>query len=211
MGRKPQELISQRFGRLIVVSLNRKSYWNCLCDCGNSAIVRGNSLTMEVIKSCGCLRTESNKSRAKHNEWGKTKEYTTWSGIKDRCFNTNYKKYKDYGGRGITVCDRWIDSYDNFLKDMGRAPSQKHTIERENVNGNYEPSNCRWATMKEQQNNRRNNRMIEFNGLTMTLSQWCSKLNINYKRTQSRLNLGWSIEDSFEQKTPEILAVIPGR
>lgn len=142
-------------------------------------------------------------AKTKHGECsfynGKTKEYRAWRGIKTRCLNIKNHKYKDYGARGITVCDRWLNSFENFLADMGRAPSQRHSIERNEVNGNYEPSNCRWATPKEQSNNTRRNFLVEYNGEIKTLAQWCEQLGLRYFRIYDRIKSGWPIAKAFTQ------------
>lgn len=134
-----------------------------------------------------------------HGEARKTKEYEVWAKMKDRCRNKNSKSYPDYGGRGIKVCDRWMQSYTNFLTDMGRAPSPKHSIERNDVNGNYEPSNCRWATKIEQQNNTRTNRLVSYKGQIKTLAEWCRELNINRGTVESRIDRQkWSVAEALE-------------
>lgn len=143
-----------------------------------------------------------------HGEARKTKEYWIWASIKSRCYGKNQKTFSDYGGRGITVCDRWRDSYPNFLADMGRAPSPKHSIDRINNNGNYEPGNCRWATKIQQANNTRVNRMIEYRGQIKTLSEWCRELNINRGTVESRLDRQkWTVPQAFE--TPTRLRLSP--
>lgn len=127
----------------------------------------------------------------------KSKEYQAWIGMKSRCFNVNEKRYKNYGGRGITVCDRWRDSYQNFLTDMGRAPSPKHSIDRINVDGNYEPTNCRWASIKEQANNTTRCLLIRYNGKVKTLKEWCSELGLKYNRINYRIRAGWPVIEAF--------------
>jgi hypothetical protein len=124
-------------------------------------------------------------------------EYVSWCNMKQRCFDENSTFYRDYGGRGITVCDRWLD-FVNFFADMGNRPSTKHTIERINNDGNYEPSNCRWATRKEQANNRRSRRILELNGERKSLTEWATQLGIDKRRLHYRLNvLGWSVEKTI--------------
>lgn len=139
----------------------KQSKFLCQCDCGEFIIVNLNHLKSGNTKSCGCLNKEKRKlpKLIKHQESNKrrTVEYNTWVSMKQRCYNINCKDYKNYGGRGIKICDRWLNSYENFLKDMGRRPIG-YSIERLNVNGNYEPINCKWATKLEQNNNRRLNK-----------------------------------------------------
>lgn len=117
--------------------------------------------------------------------------------IKDRCCNPSTKNYYNYGGRGVTICDRWESSFENFLEDMGRAPSLKHSIDRIDNNGNYEPSNCRWATQKEQLNNTRVNRRIEYNGKIKTITEWGQQSIVKLSAFRSRIDAGWSIGDAM--------------
>lgn len=121
----------------------------------------------------------------------KTKIYVVWRNIKRRCLSESSTFYPDYGGRGITICDRWVNSFENFLTDMGEMPSSKHTIERKDNNGNYEPGNCVWATRKEQANNRRSSVFIEFNGERKTIAQWADHVGIAMKTLHKRISDGW--------------------
>lgn len=161
-----QSLKGQRFVRLVVlerVPSSGKNYkWLCICDCGKQISVYAFNLTSCTTKSCGCLRREN---MTKHGMI-KSREYKTWESMKTRCLNKNSKDYKNYGGRGIIICDRWIHSFANFFADMGDKP-EGLTLERINNNLGYSPENCKWATMKEQQKNKRNTRYVSMFGHKM--------------------------------------------
>lgn len=152
-----------KFGRLTVLRFagrkSKQSYWFCRCECGTEFATYIGNVVRGLTRSCGCLHSEHSSAAATtHGETrqlSKTPEYACWVQIKTRCFNQNYVEFHLYGGRGITMCDRWRDSFENFLADMGRRPSRKHSIDREDVNGHYEPGNCRWATSSDQAKNRR--------------------------------------------------------
>jgi hypothetical protein len=167
-------LEGKEFGFWTVQKYDSNSKWVCLCKCGNIRSVSGKSLLSNESKSCGCSR--------KHMLAFKS-EKGIYNGMINRCTNANYRRFYDYGGRGIKVCDRWLelgeDGFSNFLADMGERPSKNHSLDRINNDGDYIPENCRWATKKEQSNNRRNNRRIVINDECQTLTQWCENLSIN--------------------------------
>lgn len=191
------DLTGLRYGMLTVVGFdhieNFITYWKAVCDCGGTKVVRTNSLRTGRANSCGCLR---GKGGVTHGQT-KTKEYRAWVSIKTRCNNPNTINFKHYGGKGIKVCERWLSSFQRFLTDMGKCPSPGHSIERKKSNGNYEPSNCYWATRKEQNNNTSQNRYIEYNGETKTIAQWCDLLNLKYDTVYNRLASGDSVERAF--------------
>jgi hypothetical protein len=200
------DLTGKVFGLLTVVQREPNdqrgnAYWLCRCECGETAIVRGASLRNGHTKSCGCLfdskqtSPQSNFYRHGFAASGQVPpEYFTWTGIKQRCFNPKTKGYINYGARGISVCQRWAESFGAFLADMGPKPGPDYSIERIDNDGHYEPSNCKWAKKKEQARNRRTNRMIEFQGKTQCLIEWAEELGINKNTLRIRLNAGWSVE-----------------
>lgn len=190
------DLTGKKYGRLSIKGksgLKNKTkhiLWNCECDCGNTITAAGTDLKTGNTKSCGCLRLETSSLNGTHRDIH-TKEYRAWHNLKQRCFNPNNSHWDSYGGRGITVCDAWKNSYENFLNDMGRAPSSKHSIDRINNDGNYEPGNCRWATTLEQAYNKNVNIIITCYGIDYTIVEFCNILKIakstyhRYKKTNS--------------------------
>jgi hypothetical protein len=187
-----RDLIGQRFGRLLVVgkssnSNGRKPRWFALCKCGNQKEVAHDKLLYGDTKSCGCLRRETTSASFRTHGDTESVEHRCWCLMRSRCNCETDDAYADYGGRGIKVCDRWMESYENFLEDMGRKPTPLHTVDRIKVNGNYEPGNCRWATKAEQNLNRRNNRLVWHNRTIKTLKEWCDELQLDYKFIHSRI------------------------
>lgn len=196
-----KELIGKQFGRWAVVSMaTRKYYCLCQCACGVIKPVHINSLERGHTQSCGCLRDELARARITHG-MSKTNEFKIWQGCKKRCYNTKTKKYPKYGGRGIKVCPRWLESFSNFYQDMGHRPSKAHSIHRINNDGDYEPSNCKWATNEEQQRNKTTTKLVTYRGLTMTLVEHAKREGVNYKLTHARITRGCSLEEVFEKES----------
>jgi hypothetical protein len=193
-----ENLIGKQFGRLTVVDLSekmsgRKSYWVCKCECGNEKLVRSDSLKSGNVQSCGCLKVEQNKVNLNQTKHGDTTRgnhkrlWQIWQGIKQRTSNPNKKTYARYGGRGIVMCEEWKDDYIAFRDwALNNGYSDDLTIDRIDVDGNYEPSNCRWATNKEQCNNRRTNVLIEWNGKTQNIEKWSEETGIPYRVLHDR-------------------------
>jgi hypothetical protein len=197
------DLTGERFGRLAVIKYagtnnHRESLWECKCDCGGSRVVRRGSLTSGDTSSCGCFRKEvmSTQYNGLKHGMSKMRFYDTWKQMLQRCTNTNNANYRSYGGRGITVCDKW-QTFEGFWEDMQDSYSDNLTIDRIDVNGNYEPDNCRWATRKTQRNNTRFNRFLTFYGLTLTLKQFSEKYGMSSKALDYRLKKGWDIEKAL--------------
>jgi hypothetical protein len=201
--------VGKRFTRLVVIEDDWEQVGSTgrvapmlkvRCDCGTEKFVRPSALTRGTTVSCGCLHKEQARdlclSRSTHGHAGRnrTAEYQVYYGMLARCYNPNAGKYADYGGRGITVCERWRGEggYENFLADMGRRPIGG-SLDRIDFNGPYSPENCRWATMREQANNRRSNRVIAYQGRLQTLAQWARQTRIKPATIFDRLNRGWPV------------------
>lgn len=205
---KIENLIGKKFGHMEVMSYIGKikrshsgyiHYWLCRCDCGVTKRAISWSLKQGLIKSCGCKKSElMRKTLGPRKRIADNPAYGCWTSMKARCYDKNHMHYRNYGGRGIVVCERWINSFANFLADMGDRPSDKHSIDRfPDKNGNYEPGNCRWATAREQGSNMRTNVIIDFRGKSLTIIEWSRSLGIGYTTIRERIRRGWSIEKVF--------------
>lgn len=205
-------LTGRRFGRLVVQGRAPTEpgcdlRWECICDCGGTKTTVRGSLRAGHTRSCGCLQVEAGKKTKTHGHGrnplynGKmSPTYRSWASMKDRCRRKNGPDFHNYGGRGITVCDRWRGSFENFLADMGERPSQAHTLDRKEVNGNYEPSNCRWATYQQQNRNRRTNRLLEIDGETITITEASERFNIDRGTLSQRLGRGWDLQRALTDR-----------
>lgn len=218
MATAPQNLVGIRYARLVVVeelapifacykkNPNHKTrMFRCVCDCGNETVANAGNLRKLHTQSCGCLQRENgskvgNLPKAiKHGMCG-TPEYSAWLNMIQRCTNPKATRYERYGGRGIKVCDRWRSSFDAFYADVGARPSPKHSIDRYPKNdGDYEPTNVRWATDAEQQRNRELNRFIEVDGQSMCLADAAHLRGIKPNTLHHRLGRGLSVEEALRQ------------
>lgn len=208
MTKRIQVTPGDRYGRLTVVCESEpykapcgESYrrFTCRCDCGETSCVRLDSLRNGVTQSCGCLKNDHivtvGHSNATHGMDG-TPTHKAWLSMRQRCLNPRHPYYEYYGGRGIRICPQWLDSFRSFLDDMGVRPDGK-TLDRIDNNGNYEPTNCRWATQSEQNRNMRRTRRLTFNNETLCLSEWARRTGISRCAITSRLLAGLSIEDTL--------------
>ncbi len=203
-----QDLTGKRFGRLVAIeraesrispSGNKTTRWKCKCDCGNYTIVDTASLN-RCTKSCGCLQKESFYNViTKHGQSG-TRLHRIWKGLMIRCYNSNHHTYKNYGGRGITVCGEWKQNFKAFYDwAVANGYDENLSLDRIDTNGNYSPENCRWATQLVQANNTNKNHYLTFNGKTMTIAQWSRETGIPYRRLLDRINrLKWSTEKALQ-------------
>lgn len=199
MGKKLEDLTGRTYGRLVILGdsgerKHSKRLWTCKCTCGTIRLVPTQALKSGNTTSCGCYRIE----RITKHGMSYSRVYRIWDGMLQRCTNSNHTEYANYGGRGISVCDSWKD-FMVFLADMGESP-EGLSLDRIDVNGNYEPSNCKWSTSVEQANNKRTNKILEYNGEKLTLSQWAKKLSINYSTLSNRISTGWTIEKALTTK-----------
>jgi len=162
-----------------------------LCRCGNTFISTINDIKKGRRKGCGCFNRT-------HGMTG-TSEFNAWRSMKSRCYDVSKKEFKDYGGRGIKVCDKWLVSFNHFLDDMGKKPGDNYSLDRINNNKDYAPENCRWASKREQTNNRRNTCFIEYKGKRLPLTEWAKILGIDYRTLVSRFRYGWSVDKAFNR------------
>lgn len=195
---KVEDLTGKTFGRLLVVSRAPNSprnatRWNCICACGNKRIAVGGCLKNGTWQSCGCLRDEKLRTHglSKHPLW------STWRLMNERCYKPSDQAYERYGGRGIKVCERWKNSIQSFIDDMGQKPPGSQ-LDRINNDGDYCPENCRWATPTTQANNRRSNSIIFYKGRAQTIMEWSRELGMSRRNISARYNKGWTAERIFE-------------
>ncbi len=194
-------MIGDRFGRLSVEgrgpdNFNGKAQFKCNCDCGNTVMVQGSNLIAGRTSSCGCYKIE----RATKHGMAESTEYTCWVLMNQRCFNPKAGSFQYYGSRGITVCPEWANSFESFYRDMGPRPSPQHTIERRDVNGDYGPRNCYWATPDVQASNKTNSVYCVIDGTKMTVAEASRKFGLDSSLVYWRLKAGWSDEEAIHGK-----------
>ena len=195
-----KDLTGKKFGMLTPVRIvgHKPLRWECVCDCGNIHVVTANNLRNGSTISCGCAHRRGNP---KHNQCY-TRVYRIYAKIKRRCLVKNDPAYPSYGGRGIHMCDEWLNSFDAFSEwAYSNGYDDSLTIDRIDNDGDYCPENCRWASVKTQNNNQRRNVKYTYMGETKTLASWCEKMNISYGRTWWRINSGWSFEEAVNYKS----------
>lgn len=203
---KINDLTGQRFGRLTVIKLegirNKYAQWLCQCDCGNTKIAATNVLRNGGTSSCGCYKQQMLRERPKTHGLAGTRLYKTWTGIKYRCYNSKATGYHNYGGRGISVCKEWYDDFTMFLKwAMENGYKDTLTLERIDNDGNYEPSNCKWATKSEQASNRRTSRIYVIDGVRKSIFNWCDYYKIDFSAVRWRLDKGVPIKQALTMKS----------
>ena len=186
------DLTGKKFGRLTVLSLagkdkNNLLLWECICECGNPVITRGQDLRRGVSKSCGCLKLEQLDARSRKHGMAGTRPYRIWKGMKTRCLNPRVKSYADYGGRGITVCENWKESFDAFWRDMKTGYADNLEIDRIDHEGSYSPNNCRWVSKKEQNRNTRANHYVDTPFGRITIAEYAEKTGIPYDTLKQQI------------------------
>lgn len=198
------DLIGARFARLVVkryagADKHNRATWECLCDCGATIVAAGANLRHGYVKSCGCLWAEKNTGVTLDEVGNQTRLYQIWNGMKQRCRNPHHVSYPDYGGRGIRVCEEWIEFRPFHDWAMVNGYRDDLTIDRIKSNEGYHPGNCRWATREVQGNNTIRNRQIEFRGETKTLANWAKAMGVKYSTLCRRLAQGWSVERALTE------------
>lgn len=193
------DISGQRFGKLLVIravderSNAGKMKFLCRCDCGNEKIIVGGSLRSGNTNSCGCWKAKGASERLKKHGFSRHPSYGRYCQMMSRCYNKDHPEYKNYGARGISVCERWRNSVEDFINDIGTAPSRSYSIDRIDNNSNYSPENFRWATKKEQSVNRRVVTILEHDGVAMCAADWARRLGMEKKAVLDRIKDGWPV------------------
>jgi len=206
-GNAKSQLIGAVFGRLTVVEPvagdYRETYWRCACACGGWHTARQSHLKRGNVKSCGCLSREWGCQANLSHGVTKSLEHRVWIQMRYRCTNPKGRGWRNYGGRGITVCARWLESFENFLIDMGACPIG-HSLDRKDNDLGYTPENCRWATRRVQANNRRNTRRLTIDGITRPLADWARHAGVSLGVFSTRLDRGWNSTQALTEPTRKL-------
>ncbi|KMO40978.1 hypothetical protein [Methylobacterium aquaticum] len=201
LARRPAIEPGQRFGRLVALERSfvpgRHAVWRFTCDCGNNCTARIEHVRAGRTTSCGCVRRELNATHGMSH----LPEYECWNNMLNRCLDQDHPSFKNYGGRGITVCRRWAGSFEAFYEDVGQRPSVEHSLDRINNERGYEPGNVRWATRREQMRNFRGNHVVRINGESMPLVEACERTGVPYDIARGRLRQGWSVARALNLPT----------
>ena len=199
---KRRELSGMQFGRITVLNVayikKGHKYYNCVCECGNAKVISGSHLASGASKSCGCMVGIRNIERFTTHGQSKSRLYRIWRGIKNRCLNPNDTNYPYYGGRGITISDEWLNNFEAFQAwSQNNGYDESLTIDRIDVNGNYEPNNCRWVNRKVQARNKRDNHLVTINGITKYITDWVEESPVSLTTIYQRIRDGWTVEDAI--------------
>jgi hypothetical protein len=194
-------LAGHKFGRLSVIKYigsdkQRGAIWRCVCDCGKRGSFKAANLNKGKTRSCGCLKRDEFLARITTHAATSTPEHVAWINMRARCSRSSHPQFKDYGGRGIKVCRRW-NKFESFLDDVGCRPSRIHSLHRIDNNSGYRPDNVKWAIPVVQQNARRTNSRVRFNGRIQTVAQWARELGFEFATLQHRIRRGWSIKEAL--------------
>ena len=205
-----EDLTGRIFGKLKVLHIGERAknshiQWLCECECGNEKLILGSSLRSKRTNSCGCYRSQEAKRNNTKNKTTRRKinpmEYVVWQSVKQRCYDSKCVSYEYYGGRDIKVCDRWLESFENFYEDMGERPTDKHKLGRLDIQKNYEPSNCKWTLKTLRLNIGKNSRYLTVDGETKTMKEWSIISGIRYGAIKDRVNRGWEHKEAIFKPT----------
>lgn len=209
MNQRQIDMAGKRFSSIVAISPSGKATsgdtkWLFKCDCGTEFVANGYYARSGKITTCKVCAAERTRIASVKHGMSATPEFEIWTGMQTRCYNKNSSSFKNYGGRGISICDEWKNSFENFLRDMGKRPSPKHSIERSHNDGDYEPSNCKWATPEEQANNRRTNVNVTIDGITKPLGTWAKEFGIHPAGAYKRYRDGLRELDLFSSRAKKI-------
>lgn len=207
-----RDLTGLRSGRLVAIerapNIGRRVAWLCVCDCGRTKVVESHRVTAQSVQSCGCMLNEARRTASLTHGLSDKPECYVWHGMMARCYKAAHQSYRRYGGRGIYVCDRWKNSFENFYADMGPRPSSGHSLDRIDNNGPYSPENCRWATVQEQALNKEVNVFIEYQGRVQCMTHWSRELGIHQRTLSDRMARGMTFAEAVAKGRRRPVAMV---